>query len=531
MSIFLHKPTGTKDRLIEQGLIDHVALDAALTEQKLTGESLGSILIRNGMVTRHELLSAMHDTGDPNLFSQPFESDRIPHEVLLSLNAMLLGVINNEVLIATSSPKWLVQKKIEPYFANFKFRWMRYDPEILEEHMGVLRSYTVEEGIDQILRDAIIQGASDIHLIPKTHTYTLMYRLIGVRRVIKEISIDEAVRIIAQTKDRSRLDTSERSIPQDGSFSKRLIDRTVDFRVSTMPEINGERIILRVLDPEVAFPDLRSLGMTEYKKWVDSTKNGRGLCLICGPTGSGKSTTMKATIREMDRFGRNIVSVEEPVEYRMSYIGQVNVNRMKNLDFARALKGFMRQDPDVIIVGEIRDKETAEIAIQAAETGHMVIGTLHADTAKGGIHRLVDLGVPFNSFSNLLRASMAQKLIRTTCSICQGAGCYYCEDSGYAGRTLVSEVLTFDTPEEVKTAYESDELMTENEMYKDAVTKRIWGFTDKNEVERLFGKVNSFDTKTLDAFSDFFDTPTTDSTSVDGSVDGGEKSLSLKKGG
>lgn len=472
--------------LIARNLVTEAALNACLAEQKLTREGLGVILIRNGLVTRHELLAAMHETGDPDLFASPFESTRIGHEILLELKVMLLGEIGGVLLLASPSPRALVECELKPYFSGWEFQWMDYDPQTLDDHMGVLRSYAVEKGLDRILRRAVMSDVSDIHLVPKTRSYTVFHRVRGIRQVIEEIDKDEGIAIIAQAKDRSGIDIAEHGLPQDGAFRQRLVDRAVDFRVSSLPEVDGEKAVIRVLDPEAAFPKLESLGLTHADQWMSAASGPRGLCLICGPTGSGKTTTLNATIRRIDRFGRSIQSVEDPVEFRLAYVGQVNINRSKGLDFPSALRGFMRADPDVIVVGEIRDIETAKMAIQAAETGHMVLGTIHADTALGGITRLVEMGVSLDSLSNLLKASMAQKLVRTVCLTCIGRGCDNCDNSGYGGRTQVSEVAIFNGKDDVNRQMAGDNIVQDS-MISDAYAKMSMGLTDEREILRVFG--------------------------------------------
>lgn len=472
--------------LVAKGLVSQTALDASLAEQRLSSDGLGAIMVRNGLVTRHELLAAMHETNDPDLFASPFESTRVEHGLLLELQVMLLGEIGGLVLLASPSPRWLVEKRLQPYFEGWTFQWLDYDPQTLDNHMGKLRSYTVERGLDRVLRRAVMSGVSDIHLVPKVHSYTLFHRVRGIRQVVEEIDRDEAIAIISQAKDRSRIDIAERSLPQDGAFRQRLVDRAVDFRVATIPEIDGEKMVIRVLDPEAAFPELEALGLTHVDEWMAAASGPRGLCLVCGPTGSGKTTTLNATLRRLNRFERSIQSVEDPVEFRLAYIGQVNINRSKGLDFPRALRGFMRADPDVIMVGEIRDVETARVAIQAAETGHMVLGTIHADTALGGVTRLQEMGIPIESFAHVLRASMAQKLVRTICPVCMGTGCAACDNTGYAGRTQVSEVATFKDREDLYYQLESGGSALTS-MLSDAYTKMALGLTDQKEILRVFG--------------------------------------------
>jgi len=232
-------------------------------------------------------------------------------------------------------------------------------------------------------------------------------------------------------------------------------------------------------------PNLDRLGISHVGDWRRAVDRRHGLCLVCGPTGSGKSTTLTATVREMDRLGRAIYSIEDPVEYRMAYTGQVNVNPAVKLDFARVVRTFMRADPDVIVLGEVRDEETAQIAVRAADTGHMVLTTLHTGSVNGAIDRLRHLGVPAHDIKSLLRGVLVQSLVRTICRACHGAGCEACGNAGYAGRTAVSECAVFDEPGAVVAAAKG--ARNWRSLYEDAVAKFHAGVTTAAELRRVFG--------------------------------------------
>ena len=258
----------------------------------------------------------------------------------------------------------------------------------------------------------------------------------------------------------------------------------VDARVATVPTVNGEIVVIRLLDPDRANVKLGELGISRVDEWKVATNYPFGLCLVCGATGSGKTTTLNATVREMDRFGRAIRTVEEPVEYRIPYVGQVNVNRIVGLDFAQALRAFMRADPDVIILGEVRDLETASLTLRAAETGHLVMATLHTGTIRGTFGRMRSLGVAPVDIQPLLRGILVQRLIRTLCIACRGAGCHICFGSGYAGRTIVSECVSFRSEVEVRRAQEGEQWWPS--MVEDALTKVESGTTTVDELKRVF---------------------------------------------
>jgi general secretion pathway protein E len=366
---------------------------------------------------------------------------------------MLLAITENEVYLATDSPKRFVKRQLNADMDGREFHFIPYDPEIFEEHMSYLRNQVSQQGLlEGIIRRAVILGVSDIHLVAKNDSFAVMYRYLGVRALEHHLSKQQGEYIIAQAKDLAKMDIAERRLPQDGGFRTKVVDRSVDFRVATVPVINGESIVIRVLDAERVNPNLTSLGMARNSmaEWRKAISYTSGICLVCGPTGSGKSTTMNASVREMDRFGRSIYTVKDPVELRLAFLNQVESNRSTGLDFKRALRAFLRADPDIIVVGEIRDIETAELAINAAETGHLVLATLHTDSPLGAILRLQSLGLDTPKFASHLRGVMAQQLVRTVCPTCEGDGCDQCNNTGFSGRTMISEAVHLSGFESVK---------------------------------------------------------------------------------
>jgi general secretion pathway protein E len=280
------------------------------------------------------------------------------------------------------------------------------------------------------------------------------------------------------------MDQVETRIPQDGGFTMEFRNRLVDMRVATVPTVNGEIVVIRLLDPDKAQRSMIELGITQIATWRAATNYPFGLCLICGATGSGKTTTLNATVREMDRFGKAIRTVEDPVEYRIPYVGQVNVNPIVGLDFAFALRAFMRADPDVIMLGEVRDVETAKLTLRAAETGHLVLATLHTGTVRGAVGRLRSLGVSDFDLRPLLRGVLVQRLVRTICSSCKGDGCERCLYTGYAGRTVVAECALFRNEMEVDRAINGEKWWPT--MVSDALGKIKNGETTAEEVYRVF---------------------------------------------
>jgi type II secretory ATPase GspE/PulE/Tfp pilus assembly ATPase PilB-like protein len=306
-----------------------------------------------------------------------------------------------------------------------------------------------------------------------------------VRHLAHEGSMDEYNTLSARIKDLARMDLAERRIPQDGPISIEHDGKLIDLRVATTPTGTTEYIVLRILDSDRVQPSLDAIGITRVKEWRKGVSRPNGLCLICGPTGSGKTTTLNASLKEMDRFGRAIFTMEDPVEYRLPYIGQVGANPAVGLDFARGIRAFMRLDPDVIVVGEVRDTETARNAIKAAETGHLVVATLHTSNIYGSVSRLRDLGVPEHELRYLLRSVLVQGLMRTYCDHCKGKGCPACAGVGYAGRTVISECAYFSNEQDVTRLLQGE--IWWPTIMDDAILKFRQGMTSSDEVIRLFG--------------------------------------------
>jgi len=305
--------------------------------------------------------------------------------------------------------------------------------------------------IDQILLDAIEKKASDIHFEPYDDLYRIRYRLDGFLTEVAAPSIHLANRITARIKIMSDLDIAERRIPQDGRLKITLpSSRIVDFRVSSCPTINGEKVVIRILDSEATKPDIEQLGLTcnQQSTLFQALQKTQGMILITGPTGSGKTVSLYAALNILNTIETNIITIEDPVEIKIPGINQVNVNPKAGLTFATALRAFLRQDPDVIMVGEIRDKETAEIAVKAAHTGHLVLSTLHTNSAVETITRLFNMGIPAFNIAGSVALIIAQRLVRRLCNHCKTVtagiykprGCVHCTN-GYRGRTGLFELL------------------------------------------------------------------------------------------
>ncbi|MGC8115310.1 type II secretion system ATPase GspE [Metapseudomonas otitidis] len=325
--------------------------------------------------------------------------------------------------------------------------------------------------INAILGEAIKENASDIHVETFEKRLVVRFRIDGILREMVQPRRELAALLVSRIKVMAKLDIAEKRVPQDGRISLRVAGREVDIRVSTLPSANGERVVLRLLDKQAGRLTLQHLGMSprDRAQMEETVRKPHGILLVTGPTGSGKTTTLYASLVTLNNGTRNILTVEDPIEYNLEGIGQTQVNAKVDMTFARGLRAILRQDPDVVMVGEIRDRETAEIAVQASLTGHLVLSTLHTNSAIGAITRLVDMGVePFLLSSSLLGV-LAQRLVRVLCPHCKepyqadaaecdvlgldpaqpptlyrARGCSECNQSGYRSRTGIYELVVFD---------------------------------------------------------------------------------------
>lgn len=326
--------------------------------------------------------------------------------------------------------------------------------------------------LNAIFTQAIKQGASDIHIETYETQVLVRNRIDGVLQSVLEVQKGIAPLLTSRVKVMAKLDIAEKRVPQDGRISLRIGGHTVDVRVSTLPSNHGERVVMRILDKQAAQLDLNLLGMPQdnlisMRKMIAQP---HGIILITGPTGSGKTTSLYAMLTELNEITRNILTIEDPIEYDLRGIGQTQVNTKIQMTFAKGLRAILRQDPDVVMIGEIRDLETAEIAIQASLTGHLVLSTLHTNTALGAIPRLCDMGVEPFLLSSSIVGLLAQRLVRKLCDTCkaphlmkeeeriimelpetdtpatiyEAVGCTHCNNLGYKGRTGIYEIIPMD---------------------------------------------------------------------------------------
>jgi type IV pilus assembly protein PilB len=391
-----------------------------------------------------------------------------------------------------------------------------------ESEKDVVIDQPVIKLVNMIIQQAVDKKASDIHLEPREQDMLVRYRIDGVLHEIMTVPRSILPAVVSRLKIMARLRIDERRIPQDGRIHLSMQGRELDFRVSTLPTLNGETIVMRILDRKAMKVDLQQLGFADhdFNRWVELLEHPHGIILVTGPTGSGKSTTLYSSLAKINQPDVKILTIEDPVEYNLKGIVQVQTNPKVGLTFAAGLRSFLRQDPDVIMVGEIRDRETAQIAIEAALTGHLVLSTLHTNDAVSSVTRLVDMGIePFLLASTMIGV-IAQRLLRTNCKDCKqpaplypellkifmdhgihesqinlskGTGCVTCANTGYKGRMGIYElasiseemremILRRSSNAELLAAARKGGLLS---LYEDGLMKVAQGVTTYEELMRV----------------------------------------------
>nr|MBC8415293.1 type II/IV secretion system protein [Candidatus Cloacimonadota bacterium] len=360
--------------------------------------------------------------------------------------------------------------QMEDAVGSFEFVAVDEDENEISIDTKVDADAPVVKLINLIITEAIKSNATDIHIEPLTRNTRVRFRIDGALREVMSPPIGLHPGMVSLVKVMSKLNIAERRLPQDGHISLRTAVKSVDVRVSIVPTVTGEKVVMRLLDKGEFGFNLTTLGFTEenlttFRKWI---KRPYGITIVSGPTGSGKSTTLHAALKEIKDIETNIVTVEDPVEYRLDGITQIETKEKIDLTFARSLRSVLRQDPDIVLIGEIRDHETADIAIKFSLTGHLVFTTLHANDAPATITRLLDIGIQSYLVASSLNLIMAQRLVRTICKNCitdytpsqeelqdagisaeeaadinfkKGKGCVHCDNTGYSGRTGIFEIL------------------------------------------------------------------------------------------
>ncbi|MEM7540259.1 MAG: GspE/PulE family protein [Pseudomonadota bacterium] len=500
------------DLLVDNGVISNAQLEEALQAQKSSGRKLGRILVENGYVAEDELLnllSAQLNVPVIDLLHYQFEPEvvqLIPEIQARRFRVLALKDQGDSVLVAMSDPtnifafdelQRILARPIEMAVCreadllaaiDALYRHTEEITEFAEELSDELaegdfdvdqlvaadvQDAPVVKLLQTLFQDAIQVGASDIHIEPDEGVLRIRQRIDGVlqEQVLNEKRI--AAALVQRLKLMGNLDISEKRLPQDGRFSLRVLERSVDVRMSTMPVQYGESVVLRLLDQTAGVRELEDLGMPAniLARFRAITSRPHGMVLVTGPTGSGKTTTLYAGLRELNLPATKIITVEDPVEYRLPRINQVQVHAEIGLTFARVLRSTLRQDPDIILVGEMRDEETVEIGLRAAMTGHLVLSTLHTNDSVSSINRLLDMGAPGFLLASSVHGVLAQRLVRRVCASCvqlvaptpreaawleantngsdeheykKGRGCAHCNNTGYQGRIGVYELLEID---------------------------------------------------------------------------------------
>ncbi len=377
---------------------------------------------------------------------------------------------------------------------------------------------------EQIITYALEERASDILIDPKDESnYTIRFRVDGMLREVEQLETDTCQALINSIKAVSSMDIAERRRPQDGAFVAKTVDGTVSFRVASAGVLNGEKLSVRVLSQKADTFTLTNIGLSEKQRIIIESAIGKpaGMVLMCGPTGSGKTTTLYATLNEVDLFTRNVITVEDPIEYVLPNASQIEVNPKADITFAKSLRSILRQDPDVICVGEIRDEETAAIALRASQTGHLVLATIHSGSPASALVRLLDLGVTPLLLSSGLNFIVSQRLLRQLCSNCklhaelsqsqihdfhrkkinyknifQAQGCEQCHGTGYRGRIAIFDILVLD--DALKASIASNQLSTtrlqkegdkrgKSNLQKQGLLKVVSGITSLEELKRVVG--------------------------------------------
>lgn len=558
-------PKGKKKQLgtvlVEQGFVSEDQLRIALQEQKLTSKPLGKILIELGFVTDailRDVLSENIGQGSVDLAHTvidaetlklvpqdmarrhnmlPLSFDKAANTLTLAMADTFNVVALDQVLAlhrgafqvtAVLSGEADIVRAIEQFY-GFE---LSIDGILREIETGEIDYQSLQLGndayshpmvrlIDALLADAVQRRASDIHFEPEASFLRIRYRVDGVLRQIRSLHKNYWPAMVVRLKVISGMNIAESRAPQDGRISLSLVGRQIDFRVAAQPTIHGENIVLRILDRQKGIVSLEQLGLTDDN--LDQLKlmlaRPEGIILVTGPTGSGKTTTLYSVLNHVNTEAINIMTMEDPVEYPMPLIRQSSINENAKMGFADGIRSMMRQDPDIILVGEIRDHETAEMAFRAAMTGHQVFSTLHTNSAVGVIPRLLDIGVLPDIVAGNIIGIVAQRLVRRLCSQCKSpyqagelerkllgvapdqqdviiyraAGCKECEQQGYRGRTTVVELLRInaDLEESIAKRLSTRELLNKalasgfEPLANDACRRVLDGTTSLDEIGRV----------------------------------------------
>ena len=547
-------------KLLQAHLVDDGALTKAALQQKTAGGTLTGNLVKIGAITEEKLLDFLSKLyGCPALDLKGFEPDPaltrlLPGDVASKFMALPVSKSGRKLVVAMANPsnifalddiKFITGYEVEPHVATDAaikkaldraydsagtmadvMKNFEDDLAVVEEEepsesegLGQMDEAPIVKLVNSLIADAVRKGASDIHIEPYEKTMRVRFRIDGALQEMMAPPYKFKAAITSRLKIMADLDIAERRVPQDGRIKIKVINRTIDLRVNSLPTIFGEKIVMRILDKTNLNIDLEKLGFepAAMKEFLAAILNPYGMVLVTGPTGSGKTTSLYSALSRVNQPNVNVMTAEDPVEYNLDGINQVLVNEGVGLSFSAALKAFLRQDPNIIMVGEIRDIDTASIATKAALTGHLVLSTLHTNDAPSAIGRLIDMGIEPFLVASSVNMILAQRLVRKVCVHCkqqiqltdevleelqlekndmagatimEGTGCVDCNNSGHRGRAGVYEVMTI-TPQlrdlilqrasaiEIKRAAIGSGMLT---LRRDALMKLKRGITSVEEV-------------------------------------------------
>lgn len=536
--------------LVEQGKITPEQLRIALQKQKDTGARLGQVLVSLGYLTEDQLIKTLEDQlGVSRVNLKEIKVDHeaieiVPKQLAQKYKVFPVKRTGDRLSVAMSDPlnlaalddlhmstglliTPLLSTEAEIDEAISKFYGLPYPVEAALRQLSADEAVEeAEEGpiirlVNSIIERAVRMGASDIHFSPEEDAFRIRYRLDGFLQDVMSLPKQSHPPITSRLKIMARMDIAEKRVPQDGRIQMTVDGSLIDLRVSSLPTVLGEKVVLRVLDPRSALKELDELGFNPeaLERFRAIIHSAYGLVMVTGPTGSGKTTTLYAALRRINDRTRNIVTLEDPVEYMLPGISQVQVNTKVGLSFASGLRSILRQDPDIIMVGEVRDPETAAMAIRSAMTGHLVLSTVHTNDAIGAIYRLIDMGIEPYLVASSVIGVVAQRLVRLVCTRCaesyelapdaperqilqaepdqpvvlrRGRGCTQCNHTGYKGRAAVSEVVPISArireliskrapADELKQVAVEEGMIT---MQQDGLNKVLQGVTTLEEVLR-----------------------------------------------
>ncbi|MDK2824599.1 MAG: type pilus assembly protein PilB [Clostridia bacterium] len=551
------------DLLVDNGLITPGQLQETLKLQKGTGKRLGEVLIEQGLVTERQILETLEfQLGIPHIY---LGQQQLTREIVQSISEDLIRrhkifpykVEANSIYLAMADPLDFMAiddvalatgKDVKPAIATEADieaaigRYFGFSQEVaaaiddLEteadyldklafdiDNLGAEDDAPVIAAVNGIINQAVNTGASDIHIESIEDSVKVRFRIDGLLQESLNLPRKVHPPLISRIKLMANMDIAERRLPQDGRFQIKTGRKKVDLRVSSLPTIFGEKIVIRILDKEQKLIQINQLGFTtqQLEKIHKLLRFPHGMVLVTGPTGSGKTTTLYAALNHIQTIAKNIVTIEDPVEYVLNGINQVQTNPKAGLTFARGLRSILRQDPDVIMVGEIRDRETAEISVRAATTGHLVFSTLHTNDAASALTRLVDMGVEAFLVASSVIGVVAQRLVRRVCPRCseqykpqpnspevlflgkeykdkdivltRGTGCSYCNQTGYKGRISIQEILQVTSDEKNLILHKADAETIEKSavkngmisMKEDGIKKALEGITTIQEIMRV----------------------------------------------